>query len=276
MNRKILCLIFITFFFTQASIAQKVMYLDENQNEITKTDFIKKCEQYIFYCLDYKTDSLQIYKIHERYKFNKTTPETYNNIRLSLSKIRKTDIPKDKTLVINYVDTLWNYQAYLKHYEFVKHNKDTSSIRINRRRYIHEHSKKSFKEYKKSAKIRMDRTAKCTKKLERKSNTMVTHIYNVDLPKKFNYENIEWFKDPGLFKTNYFDMVYKAKFMVIKPNGEYFLSATYYNYDRLIKLLKKDNWNAFKSDLKQSHLDKYQNGFGMFKKLNPIDLLICF
>lgn len=287
MNRKIFILFILTIGI-QFCHAQSIIYLDQDSKLISLNEFKKKCKQHIYKCLKYKSDSLIVNKIHAKYAFGNMPIESYEKIRLTLIKDSDINIPKDKTIVINYVDTIANYNSYLKHYE-AYHKKEfandssyinslSTTIKVNNKaiRPPYRREPISYKKHTKRAHAYMDRVAKCTKKLEKKTNVSISHIYNVNLPKNYSIDQVNWIKDSGFFKDNYFEMIYRTRFMVIKPNGEYFLSGTMLSYETMKKFLKSKDWSSYKKELELSHHESNINGFGTFKKKHYYNTLFCF
>lgn len=244
------------------------LYLDENLKEINTSSYSKKCKQITKKCLEYKTDSLTINKVLNKFYFNKLNSTEYEQIRLLINKDSKTLISSGEIIIIKYYDSLLSYETlYNRH---VKHTQiilnDTSFSMSEKRRKIHDYDKSKFKKNKSKW---LKKQNKCVEKYEKKLPIKINYLYKAEENVVNNYDGFNWIKDNGIFKNNFFKIIYNYNLVIIKPDGEYFLKGGHLTDKLIEKLIKNHDWSKFKNDLKQSEEKNIINGYGLFKKILP-------
>ncbi|MEZ4796582.1 MAG: hypothetical protein R2785_05380 [Flavobacteriaceae bacterium] len=281
LSLKILFLFLISF----SIQGQTKVFVDENMQEIDSISFYKKCDARVFKCLTYSTDSLIVNKVHNRFKFGKVSPEEYNQIRLLLMKKGNTEIAPDQILVIEHIDTIGgSYATYLKttnKYSTKEKYRKSSTVQLNgepAKIKITNPKIKSEKAYNKSYLINMKKPAKCAKKFESEFNTRVFMTYNYGKDKKHLYKGINWIEYPGVIIPKFLDQVDKGHYVILKPDGEYFVASLLLRDINLEELFKNSDWTKHKNDLKKSKTQDIKHGYGIFRPSVVINqnLNLCF
>lgn len=281
LSLKILFLLLISF----SIQGQTKVYVDENMQEIDSINFYKKCDARVFKCLTYNTDSLIVNKVHNRFKFGKVSPEEYNQIRMLLMKSGEIEIPQNQTLIIKNIDTIGgSYYHYVKKMEESKVEKPfwratpislngkAIKVRIPRTKIMSEET------YEKYFLGSLKKYIKCTKKIERKFNLPAYTTYSYNGFKKSKYKDVTWIENPSIIKTKFLNQIYKASFIILKPNGEYFISSSKLMFYNIQTLLKDNDWKEHKKDLEVSRLNNLRNGRGIFEASRTFNSgsLYCF
>lgn len=109
MKRKIaiLPILFISFY----SFSQSIKYIDENMKPIDSVTYYNKCNSDILKCLNFKTSSLNIYKVEHAFKFGVTDSLGYSQVRKFLQKNSTKTIKENAFLMVKYKDTLFDLNA---------------------------------------------------------------------------------------------------------------------------------------------------------------------
>ncbi|WP_166386291.1 hypothetical protein [Polaribacter sp. 11A2H] len=252
MKRKLffLTLLFSYFF----SFSQSVKYIDENMSPIDSITYSKKCNLVVLKCLNFKTDSLNINKVVYKYKFGTTDTLGYTQVRKFLSRNSNLKIDKNAFLMIRFRDTLYDSNTNLKNYK--RHVKNHSKIK---------HADYDFKKNQSNTKKSIEALQKCNKKFK-KLGGEIFNVYNYDYGYRKEYPEVNWIKDRGLFKNAFFKIIYSSSFLLIKPNGEYFISGGHLSDSLLKKLLKNNDWSDFRLDWLASYNTLSKSGKGVFKQ----------
>ena len=251
MKRNLILLLLI--FYCSKNFSQNKIYLDENIIEIDSLEFIKKCKFKVFKCLVYKTDSIIINKVLNKYNFGKIKKKEYHQIRKLLIKNQNRLIDSSSALLINYRDSLYDFITRKKNFE--NHVKKHDSVK---------HVSFSFKKFDSNRKRWIKKQKKCIKKVKRKHNAETFYVYNFDFGSIKDYPDLNWIKDIGVFKRVFFSVMYESSFLILKPNGNYFLSGGHLGDKMLKKLIRTENWTNFIKDLKTSKKNKNTRGVGFF------------
>lgn len=252
--------------FPQDNIAK--VYLDENLTRIDSSTYSRKCYRILFKCLEYKTDSLVVNKILEKYRFGKLNPTEYKQIKGVISRISKLKIKSDEIIVIKYYDSLLNFSSVNKrHMEHTKPKKTISPDSSNSTKRNHHPFNEDI--FYKNRRKWVKKNKKCIEKNEDKYNAKIIYLYKAEQNVISKYEGFNWVKDNGVFKNKFFKIMFNFHLLIIKPNGEYFLSGGHITDKKVGKLLKKADWTEFKSDLKSSYRKHIFRGIGLFKKVDP-------
>lgn len=230
-------------------LSQEKIYIDENFKSISLNTYKQKCKRSLFKCLEYKTDSLVINKILFKYKFGYLDSTAYNQVRNLLIRDSKRKIPNNSTIVIKYYDSIFSFDTeYNKH---VKHEKEYEASKKDSSR-IH----KEIFESKRSNWI-LNRN-KCLKKFDGKYDTKIFHMFKHKDNGADEYDSFQWIEDKGTFKNVFFPIMYNYGLLLLKPDGEYFLSGWHLSDKMFNKLIKNTDWSKYKNDL--------INEKGMFSK----------
>ena len=273
---KFLTVLFLLFF--SSVNAQNVKYIDEDMNSIDSITLYKKCNQLIFKCLKYDTDTLVINKVLQRFKFGTLSPSNFENIKNELSNDSGRNIGSDEFIIVRYYDSLKSFSKVNKVHQ--NHPKKRQKIYFDssKTRYYyrmpHKFNQRIFeKNRNKFIKYRN----KCVKKYENKFNSLVFHVYDDDSGIAHEYENFDWIEDNGLFKETFFNIIYNYSSVVIKPDGEYFLIGGHISDKNVYQLLSNRNWETFKLQLNETKESYIINGIGIFEnESNSAHIKHCF
>ena len=266
------------FFLPNTTFAQAEIYMDENFKEISIEKYNKKCYSEIFKCSTYKTDSLKINKVLFRYAFGKIPTSDYDQLRQLLMKQANLTITKDRTIILNYRDTLQDYASRLKHRnKHIKAFKDKNQKRKDSgfKTIKYQIGKLTYKKYIREIKTYEKKIKKCIVLAETKYNSNTFFFYNYDKGYLKDTKNIKWIEDNGVIKNTFFKIMYQSHLVIIKPDGNYFLSGSYLSDERLAKILNND-WSRYKQDWNNSITTNSKTGIGFFEKEKTGHKSHCF
>jgi hypothetical protein len=255
--------IFIVFLLVYLNIySQNKFYLDEGNQKIDSLRFEKKCKKSIFKCFDVKIDDTIIKKVYHKFRFGVLTNTQKERL------FGKLNNDFNKNIIIKYYDSLRSFSEYkMRHIKYVKkHNKNNKTgIVINNREYNRPTLKvKTDKELIKTRQKWIKENKKCIDKYQYKK---VNVFYYYGFGTTSFYDDFNWIKtEDNFIKNTFFRYMYNYQYVVIKPNGEYLLVGAFLSDARLKKLLKTNNWNKYKQDLKKSKSNIRGNRFGFFRK----------
>ena len=105
---------------------------------------------------------------------------------------------------------------------------------------------------------------KCIAKFEKIENTKVLYLYKHN-DSGNSYDNFKFIKDRGVLKNKFFEIMYNNNLLIIKPDGDYFLSGGHFTNRQLKTLLKNTDRTPFIDDWNESVNKKPINGSGFFK-----------
>lgn len=264
---KIKIIAFLTFilFNFNTFYAQDKFYLDENIVEIDSIEFNKKCKIHILKCIRYKTNVVEVHKVLYNFKFGNISTIEYEQIKKMLIQKSVKTINDDAILLVNYRDSLYDFEIRKKSYD----------THINEHKYA-KHHKFTFKTFDKSRKKWISKQQKCSSKIEKRFNTAAFYVYNYDYGSIEHYPDLEWIKDRSIFKNIFFQIYGNYRYLVLKPDGEYFLCGNHFSDSNLKYLLKNKDWTKIKSDFKKSYESESPFGIGRFKKGYNNHIEHCF
>ncbi|MCL7764176.1 hypothetical protein MPF19_12175 [Polaribacter sp. Z014] len=261
MKRKIL---FLTLLFSVFyGFSQSVNYIDEKMKSIDSITYYKKCNSVVLKCLNFKTDSLNINKVVYKFKFGTTDSIGYSQVRTLLLKNSNRKIHKNAFLMISYRDTLFNTKAIKE--SFIRHTKTHKTL---------EHKDFNSKKYHFRRQKWVNSQKKCREKFN-KLGAETFYVFKYDYGYMKEYNDIKWIKDRGLFKNAFFKIIYSGNFLIIKPDGKYFISGGHLPNNLLKKLLKNEDWSKLKLDWLATYNTLSKSGIGAFKE-NSYHKKHCF
>lgn len=240
---------------TFSSFSQQKLYLDENLKQIDSATYSKKCKTYILKCLEYDADSLSVEKVLYKFSFGRVSQTKANKIISLLALDSGKKIKKNDIIVLRYIDSLYNYETSKRNYDkHITNHKNAPHKHYDRKRYDKQ-------------KIKWDKSRyNCVKKFEKIEHIKVLHSVKHTQNDLNTYNNITIVKDRRVLKNTFFKIIYNYNLLILKPNGEFFLSGGCLNNEKLKKLIKNDDWSTFRNDLKRSINGNSDTGFGFFKK----------
>lgn len=259
----IIIFIFLFPFFIVSQTNVKSFFLDENNKEIDSLTYSKKCNTYYFKCLDYNTDTLKLKKVLYRFSFGKLKEDEINQIRNLLKSDLNFNLKEGESLVVKFRDTILAFPEILKRYEAhvkIHESRNTMGSYVKHKAFNKKIHKSRIKHWVKEKN-------KCFKKFKKKFPVNFLYVYKHDKGGVKEYENFSWNEDiRKLLKNRFFKIMYNYNLLVIKPDGNYFLSGGHFSDNNLKKLLEVSDWSKFLSDF-NAFKNKYPNkGFGIFKK----------
>ncbi len=251
------------------NFSQTEVYLDENMEEIGKSIYISKCESHIFKCLNYKTDTLIVHKTLYKYSFGKISNVEYHQIRNLLMSQSKKRIDSNSTILIKFSDTLQNLQI-------LKNNYDKHVIVCEAKNPSINHRSKNLKSFVNGRKSWVKSKYKCIEKFKKKNDVSINYVYKYENNAITSYGDFDWIKDRGIFKNLFFRIMYQSNLLIVKPNGEYFLSGSHISDKSIVKLIRSNDWKKYKEDWQNSITTHLKRGKGFFNKGSSFHKDHCF
>jgi hypothetical protein len=268
MKRKI-TLMFILFY-SCLLFSQKKVYLDEVLKPIDSTLHSKKCRSFFFACTSYTKDGTLFVVANFNYKIGKLTKEAHSQV-LSVIKLQtkqKINTTTDNIL-IRFADTLFDYKTIKRKHEFHLKQYKPDPILINGKEIVFKEKVFNKTEYQKVVNNRNIKIEKCNKIYSKKGNLNFFYFYDHSIGDSKNLESNLWIKDKGLLKNFFFKKTNAYIFLILKPNGDYFLSDRNVTNRMIRKLLKHKNWEPYIADLKKTYEFKDRNRVGLFRITKP-------
>jgi hypothetical protein len=175
------------------------------------------------------------------------------------------NINENATLIIKYYDSLLSFKTvYKKHLQKKKDINELDSLLYNGQNILTHNHKYTIETYDSSKKKWAKKKNKCIKKIEKLNNSHVSYLYGNAENKNLGYPDFNWIKDRGVFKNNFFKISFNFGLLILKPDGEYFLSGSHFT-DKMVKqLLKNADWNDYKKDLYASYGSNSSSSDGFF------------
>jgi hypothetical protein len=233
-----------------------VIYLDHNNKQITLQEYKNLVRLRATLLSTIKTDSLIYKRITLRYEFGQLSLREFNQIKQLISN-RSSKLVKEKEyIIISVIDSLHDYDSYVKNYITSHHyNFDPSLIKTkvvskyngkmvnNSRLYMLD--KDSFK--KKQSKHLIKRS-KCIRNIEKKYDSQVFHLINHNFSIIDLSDGLNIIDDSGILKRKFIPYINGNRVIIIKPDGEYFIT-TNYNSKLEKALLENKDWSKAKDKL---------------------------
>ena len=260
----------------------KTVFIDENSLYITKREFNEKCNAAVFQCKRFELENIIAYRVYYRMYFGKLKPEEYNQLRLYLNKKSNKTIPENHKILIHYEESLVGFKESNEHCNLInakslKDNYEAFNLEAELNGDYPFESIKEFQRYVRIHRLEFHDEAKfneevanyatqqnnCIKKVETKYLTPVFYVVydNYNYPIKNKHFN--WVVDKGTIKSAFIKKLPDADFILVKPNGEYFIKSDFMPDFVLKKLLKHENWEQFKQDCKKSIKTNSSTGYGI-------------
>jgi len=254
--------------FTHKLYSQEIVFLDENNHPIDRVTYKKKCSEYIIKCQEYVTDSIIVNKALYKYSFGKKTSTEYHQIRNLLMRNSRQVIDSNETILVKFYDSIFSYSTIKRNREthVIKYHLDSNGIPEYYRKQIENYTQK---DYENSRNKWVKQRNKCIKKFESKYNTSIFHVYKYSEVNPAIYKDFLWIEDNGVFKNVFFQIMRHYDFLVIKSDGEFFLSGSHLSDARLKQLLSDLDWTLIKNDWDKSTQTKTKSGYGFFRKYDP-------
>ena len=217
------------------------IYLDEYERQIEKDIALKKCKSNVYYCRVRGYDSLVVYSVYYKYFFGKLEKKEYKHYISVLNNKLKIKTDTNSTLVIHFWKVLANFDTYKRVTDSIKrHNKRIFNVRSM--------SETAFKNYNRSYRKTQK---KCLNKMRKINKITPVYLYSDYYDGKEDVGAFEWKKDDNqLFNKRFFNDGKKFDFLILKPDGNFFLKSNRANYNDfsekdVFDLLKSNSWDLF-------------------------------
>lgn len=227
MNVKGFLVLFFCFSLLFINAQSDTLYVDEDNQYISKSIFAKKAKSGLYNGQRFSNDTIVLETLRLIYYFGELEPR----VKSQLFKLQhsRNHIDTTKTIMIHYNDTLRKPSYY------AENNKEKYMYS-----FAHEHynTHKGFIEAHK----------KCKKRNRKFRKTLqVLHFYNTNSGHPDQYKGYVWYKDHGfLIKKLFFNGYFHSLTMIIRPSGEFFIG--YFNYFLSSDLIEKHEWEKYKSE----------------------------
>lgn len=256
---KIFCSIILFFglsfsLFSQTNTAKDTLYLDENKNEISQAVFKKKCNAAVFNCQITESDSLTTQRIFYNFYFGKISINEFNNIRLHFNKKIDTKINMSESILIYHRDKLLSFKEGRR----LDSLNSTKSEKITEKKYQKHKNRHDdiIRHWNKSR-------SKISKEVKKNHNTSTLFVANKNYGYELENEYFKWIIDDFSFLEN----SYYQSIIILKPNGDYFISFGRISASNLFNIIKSNSWLDYQSDFEKSVKTNYSVGYGIVKDL---------
>ena len=263
----------LTFLIALSSFSQmkvKNVFIDEEFIEIDSIQYSEKCKLHIYKCYGYRKDTIKINKVLNKYAFGQLSETELEQIKLVLKRDTNVIIEPNNSIIIKYIDSLFSFNSLRKKY-------DSHGKKLKKDNMYYKYKPFTEKRYHSNLKKGTKHINKCNKKYQNKYPVDILYMYRYAESSLKEYNHFNFFKDRNVLQHQFFKILYNYHLLIIKPNGNYFLSGVRLNNKYVSRLLKQDDWNPYLKDLKLSKLAYPNYGYGIFKKTNPtIHKKTCF
>lgn len=260
--------LFAIFLFCLSGIAQEtpVVYVDENFKPISEVEFQLKLKADYFSEAKIPGDSV----VYKKLFFNQYFGTLDQTKKSEIQKLfySRLNLDTTKIWVIHYGDTLPDittlskrtYIEYLPKYQTEesfeavrKLNRnsftDTKSIEAALQLVTHKHHR-SFKSSQRN--IRRELRA-----YRKHKNALLLHFFNVNQGYPTNHRGVVWLKDHyKVIRKTFNDGAYNYKFIILYPNGDFFVSYKQLPYEKESKYLNEAYFNEQKDSFLGSTTSK--------------------
>ena len=244
------------FFGNSQDDSKPVIYLDHNQKQITQQEYKNLRRLRVTLISTLKTDSIIYKRIALRHQFGQLSSEEFDQIKQLISNRSSKLVNEKEYIVISVIDSLHDYDSYVKNYikshpynfdPSLSKNKVVSKYNgkmVNNSR-LYMLDKDSFK--KKQSKDLIKRS-KCIRHIEKKYDSHVFHLINHSFSIIDLSDGLNIIDDSGILKRKFIPYINANRVIIIKPDGEYFITINY-NSKLEKALLKNKDWSKAKDKL---------------------------
>ncbi len=273
-------LIILIFLLPFLSFGQTEVFLDENMNQIDKKTYNKKCKINIYYCKKDKTDTTIVNKLYYKYQFGKVSNEDFQILKTFFFKSTGIKFSPTSNIIIKYNDSLFGYKSteekrkiqYNKHLN--RYNNSISNIR--KKGKFPEFVPHTLKAYTKSHISFINRQKKCIELVNKNYNSNAIFLYQFDLDHNIMWPDLNWIQDKyGLFKQLFFKIPNFDGMLILKPDGNFFVSNTILS-EKVFSILLNGDWSNIKQDWIKTKQKYIKKGFGLFKLESNFKRKNCF
>lgn len=258
----------------------KEIFIDENQNLVSKKEYKKKCKLNVLKCIKEKAETVKTHRIYDKYIFGKLSNPQINEVKQYLNEISNIAILENKNIIIKYNDSLFGYEESeirrRKNHRAYTIKFGAATKDISKKHNQIEYKPIEMKTYVKNHLKFINKEKKCVEKAQTVFNSQVLYIYNVDKGHNTMWPDLNWIQDVNKYLTTHFFRIPKyGGMLMIKPNGEYFVSNVVFN-DKILTELLNGNWDLLKNDWNLTKNQLIKKGHGFFKIDNDFKRNSCF
>jgi hypothetical protein len=254
--------------------------VDEDMNYIQKKTYKKKCKLNIYVCKRHKTDTIIINKVYDKYKFGRVSNDHLQEIKIFLFENTETKVNSMKNIIVKYNDSLFGFREIeekrKKHYDKVSEKYKNSLTNSKKKFKIAKYVPLTFKSYTKNHIDFIKTQQKCIKKVNEVFNSEAFYVYHFDQGHNTLWSDLNWIQDKtGVFKKYFFKIPDYDGMLILRPDGEFFVTNTHLSEKTLTKLLNGD-WSTLKKDWLKTKKEFIKKGYGFFEAENNFKRQTCF
>jgi hypothetical protein len=240
------------FFGNSQDNSKLIVYLDVNKQQISKQEYFNLRNLKATFVSKYKSGTLTYKTITLRNKFGQLCSHEFNQIDQLTSSRSSHSVNDKQHIVNNSIDTLHNYESYIKSHPY---NFDPSTgkkkIITNSRIFI----LKDVDVKKYQSKDRAKKST-CVKRIEKKFKTKTAHIINSNCSDLTSNDGLNKIDDSGILKRKFMSYITGNCVVIIKSDGNHLM--TKHSNSKLEKeLLKNEDWPYFKDSFVPCNKEKY-------------------
>lgn len=236
-------------------------YFDEQGNKISFPKYLERTksamlEGYDIFEENNKKPNSPKYGIYFAHKFGIIKPEYLKQIKAQLLKTSKVKIDSNQTIIIRYIN---NFSSETKTIEW---------LRSRPRNYSKSKAKRILRK-------QIELLNKSKNSIESKNDVKLFIVHGKGLDDENGFSELNWAPDTMKLKSGIFKISYTYHTLVLKPNGEYFISNIHLSNQLLTDLISEDDWSEFKKDWEKSYQSMSVKGRGVFKGKKQVHHLLC-
>lgn len=239
----------------------KSIFYSEHGEEIPCVKYRKSIKSVILTGYDIvvdKNSNIRRYGIYFSHDFGTIQPSYLKQIKKQLSKSSGKKILSNQTIVIRYNNNLYKKDKVIKRLTSgpVHKSKATAKNKIK--------------------KWRVD-IKKGLKSLEERKDSKLFFVYANNLGGKHDYPKLKlnWIEDTMNLGDSLFKIKHTHHLIVIRPNGEYFISNVHLSSHLIKKILDEEDWSQFRKDWKKSYQKMSPRGYGVFRTKKQAHNILC-
>ncbi|MDC9723036.1 MAG: hypothetical protein PSN34_09735 [Urechidicola sp.] len=240
--------------FSQTKTAKDTLYFDENEKEISQAVFKKKCNAAVFNCQITESDSLTTQRVFYNFYFGKISTDEFENIVIHFNAKSDNKLSMSSNILIYHRDKLLSF----------KEGRRLDSLNSTKSKKI---TKKKYTKYKKRHDDIVQHWNKSrdkfSKEIKKNHNTSTLFVANKNYGYELENEYFTWIIDDFSFLEN----SYYQSIIILKPNGDYFISFGRISASNLFNIIKSNSWLDYQSDFEKSVKTNYSVGYGIVKDL---------
>jgi hypothetical protein len=255
---KYIFLILFTFSVNSQEESKLIIHLDQNNEQISKQEYLNLSKLRATLVSTYKIDSLTYKIITLRNKFGQLSSKEFDQINQLISSRSSHSVNEKQYIIISIIDTLHNYESYVKNY--IKSHPYNFHPSISKKKVISKYSGKMVTnsrilmlkkvDVEKSQSKDLAKRSKCIERIKKKFNAKTVHTINSNFSDLTLNDGLNRIDDSGILKRKFMPYITGNWVVIIKSDGEYLITK-HYNSKLEKELLKNEDWSYFKERLYQ-------------------------